>query len=237
MNWEDVKHVPAADVYRERELVGRITRTRQGSIFEYDPNHPAKASAEGGIAFHLPYKRKKMETSGINLHSYFAGLLPEGVRIRALTRKVKTSEDDLLSLLIAAGADCIGDIAIAAADQPLVDPVPRVEIKKIRDVVFHRLFEESLRYGDSTTTESSIPGVQEKISASTISFPVKTGTANRSYILKLNPTDKPRLVENEEFFLRMAKDCGLQTAKASLVHDKEKNAGILVERLTPVGRQ
>jgi len=230
MNWKDLKEVAAANVYRDRRRVGTIRRTRQGSSFEYDAEYLAKAPTEGGIAFHLPFRQRTFATVGINLHSYFAGLLPEGVRIRALTRKVKTSEDDLLSLLIAAGADCVGDIAVTAGDDPLVDPIPRMDVKNIGDVVFRNLFDESLRYGEQAATESSIPGVQEKISASTISFPIKTAKTNRAYILKLNPPDKDRLVENEEFFLRMAKACGLQTAKASLVRDKEGNAGLLVER-------
>jgi serine/threonine-protein kinase HipA len=42
-----------------------------------------------------------------------------------------------------------------------------------------------------------------------------------AFILKLNPPDKHRLVENEHFFMRMAKDCGLLTAETRLVHDRE----------------
>jgi len=46
------------------------------------------------------------------LPAYFAGLLPEGRRLSALRRAVKTSADDELSLLLAVGADAIGDVQV-----------------------------------------------------------------------------------------------------------------------------
>ena len=39
-------------------------------------------------------------------------LLPEGRRLGALRRAVKTSADDELSLLLAVGADAIGDVQV-----------------------------------------------------------------------------------------------------------------------------
>jgi HipA-like protein len=93
-----------ADVYRGEQLAGRIARTRHGSVFEYDHAY------SGDVAFGLPRSRERFETHGVNLHTFFAGLLPEGLRLTALVRRVKSSADDLLSLLIAAGTDCVGDV-------------------------------------------------------------------------------------------------------------------------------
>ena len=40
-------------------------------------------------------------------------------------------------------------------------------------------------------------------------MPVRGRRRTADYILKLNPQDKPTLVQNELYFLRMAKACGL----------------------------
>jgi serine/threonine-protein kinase HipA len=61
-----------------------------------------------------------------------------------------------------------------------------------------------------------------------ISFPF--ATRGKRWILKLNPADKPLLIENEHFFMKMAKQCGLDVAPARLVRDREGAAGLLVER-------
>jgi serine/threonine-protein kinase HipA len=55
-----------------------------------------------------------LETEGVNLHTFFAGLLPEGLRFEALVRAAKTSRDDLFSLLLLAGSEAIGDVRVMA---------------------------------------------------------------------------------------------------------------------------
>ncbi|WP_164010665.1 HipA domain-containing protein [Pyxidicoccus trucidator] len=225
--------VQVADVWRETKRVGSITRTPRGSVFEYDENFFAQYSRqEGGLAVHLPYVQRRVETWGTNLHTYFAGLLPEGLRLRALVQRVKTSEDDLLSLLIAAGTDTIGDLSVVPRGESLAELETRAERWSPDTVLFKDLFEQSLTR-TAEGTEPVIPGVQEKVSASTISFPVRM-SGRHAYILKLNPDEKPQLVQNEYFFMRMAKACGLKVATTRLIHDREKNPGLLVERFDRV---
>ncbi|RKI04027.1 type II toxin-antitoxin system HipA family toxin [Corallococcus sp. AB038B] len=222
--------VEVAEVWRESTHVGSITRTAHGSFFEYSADFFEQNKAmPGGIAVHLPYSRLRTETLGTNLHTYFAGLLPEGLRMRVLLERTKTSEDDLLSLLMAAGADTVGDLSIIPRGQPLPEPAHQGEKWKPESVLFSDLFAKSLPLTGTESTEPTIPGVQEKISASTISFPVST-SGQSDYILKLNPRDKPELVRNEHFFMGMAKQCGLRVATTRLVHDRDRNDGLLVAR-------
>src|SRR5262249_43465332 len=49
-------------------------------------------------------------------------------------------------------------------------------------------------------------------------------------ILKLNPRDLPRLVENEHFFMTLAETCGIDVPSTRLLHDRDGNAALLVER-------
>lgn len=237
MSLEDVKLVSTADVYKNETFAGKISRTIHGSVFEYDDAYLRNADPGGGIACNLPHSEKEYETSGVNLHTYFAGLLPEGMRLRALTRKIKTSEDDLLSLLIATGADCVGDVSVVAEGHVFRPAgTPTIAVRKLKKALFPELFEKSIAYEvvEPQVLESTIPGIQQKISAAVISFPVKTKSTHASYILKLNPPDKPRLVENEEFFLGMAKACGIAIPAARLVRDRDGNAGLLVNRFDRV---
>ena len=71
-------------------------------------------------------------------------------------------------------------------------------------------------------------GVQDKLSPSVISFPF--ATRGQRWLLKLNPSDKPPLVENESFFMTMTAACGLEVAKTHLVKDRDGASGLLVSR-------
>jgi len=137
---------------------------------------------------------------------------------------VKTSQDDLFSLLAAAGADCIGDVSVADTGRPPEERTPSVDAKRIDSISFAEVLEKSLR----STKEPTIPGVQEKVSAAMISLPLRARSA--SYILKLNPPKVPKLVENEQFFMALAKKCGLSTAETRLVFDRDREPGLLVTR-------
>lgn len=225
-----------AVVFRGDAMAGRIHRTPRGAVFEYEPalREADHAASDPGIAYRLPYATPRVETLGTNVHPFFAGLLPEGVRLRALVRRVKTSEDDLLSLLVAAGVDCIGDVAVVRDANVPQETTPTVDVAALSRLLFADVLAESL--AGKRGLEPTIPGVQEKVSAAMISLPVRgaKGKDRRAYILKLNPERMPRLVENEDFFLRMARASGLVVARAELAHDRDGASGLLVERFDRV---
>ncbi len=226
MTSADPRSVEAVDIYRNATRVGELRRTSRGAVFDYDPTfHQAHQALPGGIALHLPYAQKTIETQGVNLHTYFAGLLPEGFRLRSLVARAKTSPDDLFTLLVAAGSDCTGDLfPIPSGEKIETLQRAREELRPLDRVSFVDLFKQSIDSSD----EPVVAGVQEKLSPSVISFPF--ATAGKRWILKLNPADKPLLVENEQFFMTMAAECGLRTAKTHLIRDKNHAAGLLVER-------
>lgn len=219
----------SAVVWRRDERVGILERTADGGTFRYDE----AVDGDGGIAFRLPFAQRSFETRGTNLHPFFAGLLPEGIRLRALEDRVKTSRDDLLSLLAAAGGDCVGDVAVTIDETPPTEPVPTLDRVPFEEMIFADLFRASI--SGKRGAEPTVPGVQEKISAGMISFPIRSAR-KRDFILKLNPETMPRLVENEHFFLGMARACGLEVARSELVHDGAGASGLLVERFDRAGK-
>lgn len=197
-----------------------MTRTLKGCEIRFDAQFLDQTSL-AQLTYHLPLQREPLVYSGVGLPTYFAGLLPEGLRLRGLVRKLKTSEDDLFSLLVAAGSDPVGDIHF----EPEHDQTDLPE-----DF-------ESLRKQIHSGIDSSgqpLAGVQDKISADRIALPIRLKQKGKSYILKLSSKNFSDLVENEMTCLSIAKKCGLVVNKSAIVQDKTGASALLVERFDHV---
>ncbi len=224
----DVRDVQQGQVWKGGRLAATLTRTPAGVEFAYfaDYDGPPVAST-------LPLSDVPVRVGGGAVPSFFAGLFPEGHRLGALRRQVKTSADDELSLLLLVGADTIGDVQVLP---PGVSPyalAPRLVIDPDAPIRYADL----LRDLDINPDRTALPGVQDKASAAVINLPVSR--AGERYLLKLDPPEYPGLVANEEFFLRAATACGLQAAQAQLVPDRDEVLGLLVlrfDRITTDGQ-
>jgi serine/threonine-protein kinase HipA len=102
-----------------------------------------------------------------------------------------------------------------------------VLVSQWTEVSFADLFVQEVS-GATTVDRVGIPGVQDKVSAAMIAFPV--AAAGERYILKLNPPEFAHLVENEAYMLAAARRSGLPTVDASVVTDRDGRAGLLVRR-------
>jgi hypothetical protein len=80
-------------------------------------------------------------TTGGAVPPFFAGLLPEGVRLGVVTSSTKISADDHLTLLLAIGADIIGNVRVlpAGAEPPQSRPMFLPERDNDFRAVFQRL--------------------------------------------------------------------------------------------------
>jgi len=223
------RNTNTVSVFKGSERAGQLTRSQHGASFTYAAAYLAAHREESaGVALRMPPRVEPYEVFGTNLHPYFANLLPEGVRLRALVRAVKTSEDDLFSMLVASGADTIGDVVVSEGELP-PERAPVADTTKLASTSFAALLQESLRYEEGRG-DVSIAGVQPKVSAAMISFPVRAHDKQHAYILKLSPPEYPKLVENEAFFMAVAKTAGLDVARTRVVHDRQGESGLLVER-------
>lgn len=215
---QTLKSVTTADVVKSDRLAATLTRSAEGTVFAYGADY---LRAPGpAVALTLPVTEVPVRTPVGAVPPFFAGLLPEGRRLTALRDAVKTSLDDEFTLLLAIGSDPIGDVSILAPGASAVAAEPSVAVAKSSRLDF-----EALRH---TVDRRGIAGVQDKASAAMITLPATE--AGRDAILKLDPPEYPHLVENEAWFLALAKKAGLRVPRFHLVTDSHDRRGLLVER-------
>jgi serine/threonine-protein kinase HipA len=155
-------------------------------------------------------------------------MLPEGRRLVALRREVKTSADDELSLLLAVGADVIGDVQVVPEGETPTQPDALISVKEsFSEISFDKVLGEA-----GLIDRSGIPGVQDKASAAMISVPASR--AGDRYILKVDPPDYRYVVENEYYFINLARAAGINCVEADLVTDADGRKGLLVQRFDRV---
>ena len=218
----DATAVSEADVYKGDRLAATLRRTDDGVEFSYREDYLAGGGA--AVATTLPLQPVPISRPRSSVPPFFAGLLPEGVRLTALVSRVKTSVEDELSLLVAVGADTIGDVRVVPSGTSPEDPAPLQRISEWDTVDLGALFAASVGLDTARVERTALSGVQEKASAQMMSFP----TAR--FFVKLSPPRYPRLVENEAFFIAMAGACGLRVPHVKLVHDRHGASGLLVTR-------
>lgn len=224
----DARDVDVADVYKAGHHAATLRRTPEGIEFCYLDTY--LASALPPVALSLPTDDAPTTTPAGAVPPFFAGLLPEGRRLANLRNAVKTSADDELSLVVAAGHDPIGDVQVVPAGLPAARGAPLIEVTKSFD---------EIRFGDllenaGIIDPSALPGVQAKASARGLSLPV--GSAGDRFILKIDPPEHPHIVANEAYFLELSRAAGIPTADAEVVHDIDGRPGLLVRRFDRVAQ-
>lgn len=219
---EDLGSVTHADVYKGVQLAAHLVRTKEAVVFSYTPEYIA--SNFPPVATTLPKSDIPRFTLAGGVPPFFAGLLPEGRRLVALQRAIKTSIDDELSLLLAIGQEVVGDVRILPSGEKLIAIDPLVQVKKtFEEIKFTDLLSE---FAD--IDRIGLAGVQEKVSAKRISLPASR--AGAQYILKLESHDFPHVIANENYFLGVARKTSMRVTEAEIVYDANGQAGLLVKR-------
>jgi serine/threonine-protein kinase HipA len=229
----DLRNIAEADVYIGDDLAAHLVRESGDTIsFNYiDDQRPTEVRIrKRSVSWSLLRSREyPVVTTGGAVPPFFAGLLPEGVRLGVVTSSTKTSADDHLTLLLAIGADTVGNVRVVPAGVDPARPVPMFDPQ--RDTDFRAVFAKLT--GSVDADPVGMAGVQPKVSAAMLSAPTRTRSGPA--ILKLNPVQYPLIVENEHFFMTMAAACGLRVATTSLLHDAGGRSALLVTRFDRAG--
>ena len=228
----DLREIDTADIYIGDNLAARLVRQRSDSVsFAYLDDGPVEGQVrDQSVSWSLLRAGGyPVITTGGSVPAFFAGLLPEGVRLGVVTSSTKTSADDHLTLLLAIGADTIGNVRVFPAGADPIRPLPLFDPE--RDTDFRAVFAKMT--GSVEADPVGLAGVQPKVSAGVLSTLAQTRSGPA--ILKLSPVQYPLLVENEHFFMTMAAACGLRVAKTSVLHDAEGRSALLVTRFDRAG--
>lgn len=218
-----------ADIYVDDVLAATIRRTPQGTEFQYVSSY--RKHHERPIATSLPLSTGTILRPGGSVPAFFAGLLPEGRRLSALKRAIKTSADDELSQLLAVGSDTVGNISVVPeGTEPRAVPAT-IECTEGDSLDFSPLLQ---RVG--VFDRKALAGVQDKASARVITIPatLNTGVNGTEALIKISPADFPQVVENEhaciELFRPFGRKVGLSVVEASILTDIHGTPGLCIVR-------
>lgn len=221
----DPRDVRVAHVLKDGRPAATLTRVDGGVEFAY-----TRAYLDAGgraVATTLPLTDEPVRTTSGAVPAYFANLLPEGRRLTALRRAVKSSADDELSLLVAVGSDPVGDVQVLAQpDEQRAAPAPAAE-GSFADLDFAELL-SAHGIGDP----SALAGVQDKVSGRMLTVPLVH--EGRSHLLKFEVPEFPQVVENEAYFLGVARRLRHPVVAADVVRDRHGRPGLLVTRFDRV---
>lgn len=227
----ELRFVGAGDVYKRGRLAGRLVRQVDHVEFAYEPDYLADPELPP-VATSLPRSSVPVISGSAGaVPPFFAGLLPEGRRLGALRRSVKTSADDELTLLLAVGADTVGDVQVSPRGCALTNEAPTLQVDDWAAIRFADLYTD-LTGERLNRAGAGLAGVQEKVSTAMVSLPVRL--AHERFILKLEPPEYPHLVANEHFFLGAARRSGVDAADSEVVRDADGAPGLLVQRFDRV---
>lgn len=210
-----------AHVFKKSEYCGDLVASPTETLFTYKPRWIDDGREQ--VASTLPVTPEPVVRPPRSLPAFFANLLPEGRRLITLIDRVKTSADDEFGLLNAVGADTIGDVTVVPADEPTEQLADEVQLPlSPNEFSFEEILEKDL------LSDASLPGVQDKISGRMISLSaVRT---DEEFILKLSPDRYPCVVENEHYFVELARQCGLRAVDTEIIADRDGRTGLLVKR-------
>lgn len=175
------------------------------------------------ISWSLPLCLEPKVYQGGATPAFFAGLLPEGRRLNAIARRLKTSSDNELALLAELASDAIGDVQLAEGENL---PAEREVLLLPKDTSKLDFADIRANYFDSPA--AGLPGFQDKVSSKMLNAPAKQ--QGLEYIIKFNPPEAPFAVENEYCFLALAKSAGLSVSSFRLLTDSKGEHALLLQR-------
>lgn len=221
----DPRDVQVAHVLKDGVPAATLARVDGGVEFAYTPTY--LDSGGRAVATTLPLSEEPVRTTSGAVPPFFANLLPEGRRLTALRRVVKTSPDDELSLLLSVGSDPVGDVQVLTQPDPgVATSVPVV------DGAFADLDFADLLATHGIGDPAALAGVQDKVSGRMLTVPLAHG--GRAHLLKFEVPEFPRVVEDEAFFLGVARRLRHPVVAAEVVHDRHGRPGLLVTRFDRV---
>lgn len=224
----------ALDVYLHRDLLGRLERLPGAELsFSYGPD---MAESEGlPLSLSLPPRGEPY--SDRECRPFFSGLLPEGGFLKAVARALGVSAGNPFSVLREIGGECAGAVSLVpAGTAPPFDlsPSPRWLDDAALAGVLEDLPSRPLLIGfdsEEDVLRLSLAGAQNKLPLLVEDgrLGITGGSPPSTHIVKKPDLQLPDLIANEAYCLALARQAGLDAARAEPIAVGEQE-GLLVTR-------
>ena len=206
-----------AEILGREVLVGCIEgASYREAVFQYTEDY--LKSGSGAVSISLPLQEEAF--SAMQTRNFFEGLLPEGFSRRAVSRWIKTEEEDYLTILSVLGQECIG--ALRLTEQGTEEPAGSYELLTSEQV--RSLAEEGASRSTRLLVESrlSLAGASGKVGLyfdrENGQWYLPKGKAPSTHIVKQSHVRLEKIVLNEQLCLMTARQMGLEVPDSFIIN-------------------
>ena len=206
-----------AEILGREVLVGFIEgASYREAVFQYTEDY--LKSGSGAVSISLPLQEEAF--SAMQTRNFFEGLLPEGFSRRAVSRWIKTEEEDYLTILSVLGQECIG--ALRLTEQGTEEPAGSYELLTSEQV--RSLAEEGASRSTRLLVESrlSLAGASGKVGLyfdrENGQWYLPKGKAPSTHIVKQSHVRLEKIVLNEQLCLMTARQMGLEVPDSFIIN-------------------
>jgi len=126
------------------------------------------------------------------------------------------------------GSDPVGDVQVLPGWPETPASAGATATIAVADLDFISVSFADLLATQGIGDPSALAGVQDKVSGRMLSMPLAYG--GQGHLLKFEVPDFPSVVENEAYFLGVARRLRHPVAQARVVHDRDARSGLFVPR-------
>jgi serine/threonine-protein kinase HipA len=100
-----------ANIFVHDQLAGTLREVQPGTLYEFEY---AEGYAAEPVSLTMPLQGSLF--SFAMFPPFFEGLLPEGIMLEGMLRRMKIDRHDLFSQLLATGGDLVGAVTVKLAE-------------------------------------------------------------------------------------------------------------------------
>jgi serine/threonine-protein kinase HipA len=214
-------------IFHDQDLVAAIETDPAPLVLRYEASWMESPRAFP-ISLTMPLARAEHPAEAVL--PWLMNLLPEGEPLRAMTRAMGVSHDDILGLIDETGRDLAGALTVGRPRPGQAPGFTVIENREDLEQILDDLPSRPFLVGEEGVS-MSLAGAQDKLPLAMVDhrLAIPTGGAASTHILKPDNPRLPGSVQNEALCMVLARRCGLSTA--TVTTDVALNRSfLLVER-------
>ena len=187
------------------------------ACFSYAPEYLERPDARA-VSVSLPLQTA--EFTPAQTRNYFEGLLPEGFLKMTVAQRMRTDENDYISILSGLGGECLG--AVTVIPEGAAEEEPRYEGLSLQQL--RELAEEGATKSVQMVTKAhlSLAGASGKVglyyNPEEMKWYLPLGKAPSTHIVKQSHVRLDSIVTNERLSLLTAHYAGIETPESNIIN-------------------